>query len=143
MGILTRILLLGLLCLLVFTPPGQRVWRGAVDWASEKAAEWGEDRTDEALERQELRERLRDIEPACNSDFRPNGFEVSEGQAIAFVARNRKIDCELVDTEPLGGSLDDARWSIHFDAKRQGGCEFSGDVDGVTGEVTNRYNSCR
>jgi hypothetical protein len=142
-GIVGRVVLLGLLCLLVFTPPGQRVWRAGVDWASDKATERGEDKVEESLERQRLRERLRSVEPMCGSDVRPKGFEVSEGQAIALVARKREIDCDLVDSEPLGGRLGDARWSVHFDANKAGGCEFSGDVDGTTGEVSNRYNSCK
>lgn len=109
-----------------------------VDWVGDKAGEWTNDRIEEQQERERLRARLGEIEPMCGSDFKPDGFAVSEGQAIALVARGRDVDCDLVDTEPM----DDGLWAVHVDAKGSGGCEFSAEVNGKTGKVSNRHRDC-
>lgn len=129
--------------LLVFTEPGQRIWTSAVDWATERAAEWTTDRIEEQQERPKLRERERGIDPMCGDVMKPKGFEVSGGEAIALVVGKRKIDSDQVDLESMDGGITYAPvWAVHIDSKRPGGCGFGAEVDGETGEVSNRHRSC-
>jgi hypothetical protein len=133
-GILARFIPLLIVALLVFTSPGQQVWRTAVDWASQRAEDWAGDR----IEDQQVRERLRAIEPLCDSDFRPDGFEVSEGQAIALTVGKREVSCDRIETEPM----DNGTWAVHVDAASPNGCEFSAVIDGRTGEKLEGGGGC-
>ena len=125
--------------LLVFTEPGQELWSAGVDWASGRAQDVAEERIEESLARQRLRERLGEIEPVCDADFKPEGFEVSGSQAIALAAGKREVDCDVVDLEPMS---DAGYWAVHFEAIGPKGCEFSAKVDATTGEVSNRFRDC-
>ena len=138
-GIVARFIPLVIVCLLVFTEPGQQVWTTAREWGTERVTEWFTE-SDEANERErKLRERLAGVEPMCDAGHRVAGSEVSEGQAIALVAGNRQVDCDLVSTEPhQAGTLTD--WSVHIGIGQ--GCAISGKVDGETGEVSERSRDC-
>lgn len=136
---MARFIPLVIVALLVFTEPGQRIWTSASDWAAERAAEWFTDKLEDNERRRELQERLSSVEPMCDAGMKPEGFEVTGGQAIALVAGEREIDCDLVDLEPM---MDAGWWAVHVDAKKPGGCEFSAQVNATTGEVSNRHRSC-
>lgn len=79
------------------------------------------------------------VEPLCGAGHPVAGSEVSEGQAIALVAGEREVDCDLVSTEPHEAGTT-TNWSVHIETGR--GCSFSGEVDGETGKVSERLDSC-
>lgn len=139
MGTLLRFIPLLVICLLVFTEPGQQLYSDVVDWGSEQAAEWFQDTLKENEAQRDLRERLRGVEPVCDAEFKPDRFEVSGSEAIALAAGKREVDCDLVDLEPM---FDAGYWSVHFEAIGPKGCEFSAEVDATTGEVSNRFRDC-
>ncbi len=139
MGIVAKFIPLPLICLLVFTPTGREIITDTVEWASDKAAEWGGDRIEDTVERGELRQRLAEFEPACDADLKPSGFDVTGSEAIALAARDRKVDCDLVDLEPMS---DAGYWSVHFESLGCEGCEFSAEVDATTRKVSNRFRDC-
>ena len=138
MGIVARFVPLLIVCLLVFTEPGQKLYGDIVDWGAERAAEWFQDTLEENEALRELRDDRRGLGPKCDSDFKPEGFEVSGSEAIALAVGGRKIDCDLVDLEPM----DNQTWAVHVDAKGPNGCEFSALIDGKTGEVPDRFRDC-
>lgn len=131
-----------IICLLVFTEPGRRVWTATADWAGDRAADWFTDTLEENQAQRELRGRLAEVEPMCGDVMKPKGFWVSGGEAIALVVGERRIACDRINLEPLGGVVDAPVWAVHVDAKEPGGCEFGAEVDGETAEVSNRYRNC-
>lgn len=132
-----------IVALLVFTEPGQRIWTSAVGWAGDRATDWFSDTLEENQAQRELRERLAKVEPMCGDVMKPDGFAVSGGEAIALVVGKRRLACERIDLEPIGGGVVDAPvWAVHVDAKKTGGCEFGAEIHGETGEVSNRYRNC-
>ncbi len=64
---------------------------------------------------------------------------MTEGDAIALAVGEREVDCDLVVTEPMS---DAGKWAVHLDAEDSSGCEFSAEVDAMTGEVSNRIRDC-
>ena len=131
-----------IVCLLVFTEPGRRAWTVTTDWASDRATDWFTDTLDENQAQRELRDRLAEVEPMCGNLMKPKGFKVSGGEAIALVVGKRRIGCEQVDLEPMGGVVDAPVWAVHVNAKKTGGCTFSAEVDATTAEVGDRYGDC-
>lgn len=74
----------------------------------------------------------------CGSDYKPDGFAVTEGEAIALAVGERQVSCGRVETEPM----DNETWAVHVDSEKPDGCEFSAEVDGETGKVGNRHRDC-
>lgn len=74
----------------------------------------------------------------CDSDYTPDGFAVTEGEAIALAVGKRRVSCGLVETEPT----DNETWAVHVDARGANGCEFSAVIDGDTGEKLEAGGGC-
>lgn len=87
---------------------------------------------------QQVRVRPGAVKLPCNSNFTPEGFQVSESEAIAVAVGDRKVNCELVETEPM----DNGTWAVHVDAAGPKDCELSVVIDGQTGEKLEGVGGC-
>lgn len=140
------LILLGVVGFLAFTAPGQEIYRGLVDWASDKAEEWAKDRADEVQERD--RERTKELEqdakdrPAASGCGSAEAFgsEVSEAEAIEIAAKfwqRKKVPCSGVSTEFFE---DRGWWTVEFQARK--GCQLFATVDANTGEALEGGGGC-
>lgn len=68
---MAKLIPLVVVALLVFTESGQTIWSAGVDLVTGRADDSARGR----MEEQRLSERLSGIEPLCESDYKPDGFE--------------------------------------------------------------------
>jgi hypothetical protein len=142
------LVLLAVVGFFAFTPPGQAMYRGVVDWASDKAGDWASDRAEEVQGRDW--ERTKELEedqerqakmPAssCGSD-ETFGSQVSEAEAIETAADfwdRKRVPCSGVSTEFFE---DRGWWTVEFQARQ--GCALFATVDATTGKALKGGGTC-
>lgn len=139
-------MLLAVVGFFAFTEPGREIYRGVVDWASDKAEGWADDRAEEVQERdrqrdQELEENHKDRSAGsgCGSS-ETFGSEVTEAEAIEIAAefwRRKNVPCSGVSTEFFE---DRGWWTVEFQARR--GCQLFATVDATTGKALEGGGGC-